>query len=276
MGKYIGSGFKQFCVELISRGEWGPVLVFGLLLTVLGGCASAEVTPPKEYSKVDKARMIIEIANGSLAEGDATGALQSLAQAETIESELPELHHSRALAFYAKNDLNSAIQSAFRAVKLKPDYADGNNTLGKLLMDAGRNEEAEKPLQIAGNNALYREAYKALTNLGILNYRAGQFGVARKYFERAIADAPVLACVAYYYRGHLDLKDSNLKEAVNDYSKATKKVCAQFAEAYLALGLAYEQDRQYPQARRTFLDIQKRYPNTKLAEKALEQLRFLP
>lgn len=281
MGKFREIGLKglwsSHFFKNFTRPLRGCLVVFlsGVTLGVIG-CATSETAPPKSYTNTEKARMIIEIANGALAEGDATGALQNLARAEQLDEQLPELHHSRALAFYVKNDLKSAIQAAKRSVELKPNYADANNTLGKLLMDAGRDDEAEKPLQIAANDALYREAFKALTNLGILSYRQNKLEAAQKYVDRAISEAPAAACVAYYYRGHIDLKKNNLKEAVESYSKATKKSCAQFGEAYLALGLAYQQDRQYPLARRTFLDIQKRYPNTKLAERAIEQLRFLP
>jgi TolA-binding protein len=94
--------------------------------------------------------------------------------------------------------------------------------------------------------------------------------------NRAVLDAPNQACIALYYRGHIKLREAKFDEAIHDYDQATRKTCAKFGEAHLALGIAYEKNRQFELARKTFLEIQKRYPNTKLAEQALDQLRYLP
>ena len=94
--------------------------------------------------------------------------------------------------------------------------------------------------------------------------------------NHAIQDAPTQACIAYYYRGNIRLKKSQMNEAISDYAQATKKLCARFEEAHLALGLAYQQNQQYDLARKTFLEIEKRYPNTQIAERAIDQLRYLP
>ncbi len=243
------------------------------------GCATTVVEnaqPTKVYSNTEKARMIVEIANGALAEADPTGALQHLARAESMDENLPELHHSKALAYYGKKDLNNAIKSAKRAVEIKPNYSDANNTLGKLLMDAGQNSQAEIHLQVAANDALNREAYKALTNLGIIHYRQSHVELAQKYFDRAITESPNLACVAYYYRGNIEQDRRNFVAAIDAYSSATKKTCAQFVDAQFALGMAYTRNGQMTEAKSMFLDISKRYPKTAIGEKAMEQLRYLP
>jgi TolA-binding protein len=84
------------------------------------------------------------------------------------------------------------------------------------------------------------------------------------------------ACVAFYYRGRIKEKDMRLTEAIIDLGQATKRRCARFGEAQFALGLTLQKNRQYEDARKTYLEIQKLYPNTKLAEQALNQLRYLP
>ncbi len=223
--------------------------------------------------------MLVEIANGSLVEGDPTGALQTLVRAEEEDPTLPELYHSKALAYYGKHDLASALQAVRRSLKIKPNYSDANTTLGKILMDMGKFDEAEGPLEIAAKDPLYRDAYKAWTNLGILKYKLGHFRESQAFLDHAILDAPLQACIAYYYRGHIQLKESKFNAAIHDYGESTKKLCAHYRElsdAHLALGVAYQHNRQYDLARKTFLEIQKQYPNTQLAEKAMDQLRYLP
>jgi Tfp pilus assembly protein PilF len=239
------------------------------------GCSTGEVQQ-RELTKTERARMFVQIANGALVEGDPTGALHNLLKAEEEDANLPELYHSKALAYYGKHDLDSALHAVRKAILIKPNYAEANNTFGKLLIDAGKYEEAEKPLKVAANDALYRDSYKAWINLGILKYRRNDLVQSELYLNHAIQDAPSQACIAYYYRGHIRLKDQKLNEAIRDYSQATKKLCAHFGEAHVALGLAYKQNQQIDLARKTFLEIQKRYPNTRFAEQAMEHLRYLP
>jgi tetratricopeptide (TPR) repeat protein len=220
--------------------------------------------------------MLVDIANGSIMEGDATSALESLFRAEKLAPQLPELYHSEALAFNMKHDLPTALAKARKAVALKPDYADANNTLGKLLIDSGRSDEAIAPLTRAANDPIYREAYKALTNLGIIYYRREDYSHADIYFTRAVMDSPGAACVAFYYRGHLRLRDSRFQEALSDYDNAGKRACAGFADAQFAMGLAYERSKQYDLARKKYLEIETRFPKTKFADQAMNHLRSLP
>ncbi len=239
--------------------------------------ASCAETPVKKtVSKTEKARMYVEVANGALLEGDPTGALQSLASAENEEPNLPEIHHSRALAYYAKKDLKEALSSARKSVMLKPDYCEANNTFGKLLMDAGNYDEAIKPLMVAANDPLCREAFKAQTNLGIIYYKKLEYEKAMGYLEKAITAAPNVACIAYYYRGHVHIKQSKLSAAIDDYDMATRRFCANFGEAHLALGIAYVQAREYGKARKKFIEIERLYPKTNLANEAINHLRYLP
>lgn len=246
----------------------------------LSACATSKRSPSgsprREPTHAERARMLIEIANSALLEGDAVGALENLQRAEKEDAQLPELYHSKALAYYMKRDVPTAIVQARKAVDLKPDYSDANNTLGKLLIDAGQADLAIEPLTTASKDPIYRDAHKPLTNLGIIYYRRGTYDLAEKNFSRAIQESPDGACVAYYYRGHLRLRESRFSDAQNDYDNAGKRSCTGFADARLALGIAYERSKQYELARKTFVDVSNRFPNTKVAEQAMKHLRFLP
>jgi Tfp pilus assembly protein PilF len=238
------------------------------------GCAgeSTQKVTPEE-----KAMMLIQAASGAIQEGDAISALQYLNQAERTGGEdLAELHHVRAIAYYMKKDTKTALESEKKAIELNPDFSAANNTYGKLLLDAGRVHEAEKYLKLAAKDPLYREAFKANTNLGILYYRNGNHSESMARLNKAIEESPSTACVAYYYRGHLNLQIGNFKKAAKDYDKATQRICGGFADAHLALGIAYARDKQYDKARKKFLDVKSIFPDTKVAEQAMEQLRYLP
>lgn len=252
-------------------------VVVGLFISLFTfACASGEISQKKELSRTQKARLLVEIANGALLEGDSTGALQSLAKAELEDNQLPELYHSKALAYYAKGNFKNAIEAAEKSVAIKPDYPDASNTLGRIYLETGQYQKAISPLQAAAHNSLYRDAYKAWTNLGILEYRRNELKVSLNYLDHAIQESPQQACIAYYYRGHIQLKSRFYQNAIKDYISATKNVCASFNDAWFALGVAYQQNKQYDLARKTFIEIQKLYPNTRVAQQAVHQLKYLP
>jgi Tfp pilus assembly protein PilF len=238
------------------------------------GCAHS-AKAQKNLTADDRARLWVNVAVSSLTEGDPIGALQNLSMAEK-EADLPEIHHVRALAYHMQRDDEKALVEARQAVAMNPHFSEANNTLGKLLMDRGRYREAVPPLTRAAEDTLSRNAYRAYTNLGILYYRQGQYPQSRKEFARAIDLESNQTCVAHYYLGHIDLRESKLKDAIIEYERATKHLCADFADAHYALGVALERDQQFDSARKKFLEVTSRYPTSPLADQAFDQLRKIP
>lgn len=218
----------------------------------------------------------VAVGASALEEGDSSGALQSLARAEELGSKSPALHHVRALAYLQRKDLAPALESARRAHELAPRDSRISTTYGKLLMDAGRSRDAETVLLPAANDPLYAESYRARTNLAILYLARGQDAQASEQLERAINESPQQACHAYYFRSQMSQKSGRLRESLKDLDRATQGPCAGLAEAHLGLGMALARDRQYEKARRKFVEVSQRFRGTDFAEKALENLGYLP
>lgn len=238
-------------------------------------CASSAKKKPEPTAR-DRAQMYVGIANGALLEGDPTGALQALKIAEEIDPTLAEIYHSRAIAFEAKKDLSTALREAQKAVKMAPKSSQAQNTLGKLLMDAGKSKEAVIPLSHAANDAYFPDAYKPQTNLGILYYRLGDYARSASYLNRAIQSSPIQSCHAHYYLGHIRLRQGQMEHAIREYEKATQRFCAKFADAHFALGIAFERSGRMDEARKTYLSIRSAFPRSKVADKAMDRLRDIP
>ena len=251
-----------------------PVLA-ALIAASLTGCASTG-DAPRKFTSEERAQLLIESARAAIQEGDLVGALQNLADAEKNDAKNPDVFHTRALTFYARKDLPQALAEVRKALQLKPDYSSAQVTEGKILLDLGRYKEAEAPLIQAARDPLNREAYKAFTHLGVIRYRQNRFDESLQNLDRAVELSPNQACTAYYYRGHIRLKDARYREAIRDYASATRRACGSFTEAHLALATAYERSRQYDMARRKYLEIQETFANTEVAERAMERLRALP
>jgi Tfp pilus assembly protein PilF len=243
-----------------------------ITLLILSGCASTGKTVTQE----ERNKLVYDLGVAALRDGDAIGALEQFFKVEKEQPDWAELRLSMALAYYMKSDFVNAITEARKSVSLNPNYTEANSTLGKFLVDAGKYNEAEKYLNKALEDPLYREAYKAHTNLGILHYRNGAITKAQNYFDRAIQGSPLGACIAYYYKGHILLKNKKFGDAIKEYQKSSNRFCSQFIEGHLALGIAYERSGQYHLARKAFLDIKERFPNSKYADEAMNRLAYLP
>jgi len=263
---------NQIRKKSLMRSSLWVLLSSSLAFSVI----SCSTTSTKQLSKTERARLLVEVAGGALTEGDVVGALQHLANAEELDSQLAELHHMKALAYHAKGEPKTALQEAQKAVSISPTLSNANNTLGKLLLDDNQYTQAEHFLNQAANAPLNREAYKALTNLGILNYRRKDYAKAGKFFDRAIQASQTEACIAFYYKGHLALKEGQLKDAVIQYRHASNRLCSSFAEAHLALAKVYQRNGQFDLARRKYLEIQQQFNSTQYAQEAIDHLKNLP
>lgn len=252
------------------------IVIFALFQIICSSCASLRTEDKKPLPRNEKARLLVDVANTAIIEGDHVGAFQNLALAEELDSSLPEIYHSKALAYMIRSEIDLAINECKKAVKIAPEYSEANTTLGKILLDQGKYKESIPYLLKAAKNPYNREAYKAYTNLGILEYRRSNYEQAVQYFDLAILQAPMLSCIAHYYKGHLAMRDANFHEALQEYEKATFKFCVNFADAHLAQGITLEKSRQFEKARKKFAEIQQKFPKTKVAVEAMNHLRTLP
>jgi Tfp pilus assembly protein PilF len=257
--------------------KWVRVSLHASLLGIaLGGAACGTTGTGRVLSSSERADLFLESAQAAFRDGDLPATFQALREAESLQPKNPEIHHLRGLAFYARQELKSAESSVRRALELGPKASNLKTTLGRILIDLGRDREAIPVLEEAGKDPTYSEAYKPLTSLGILYYRRNQWSEAKREFDRAIQLQPQYACLAYYYRGHLDLRESKTTEALVNYTQATKSFCGGFADAHYAIGLVYQRTKQYALARQKFMEVRQLFPNSTVATQAMDQLKVIP
>lgn len=252
-----------------------PSWLAGLALVLLTSCAT-DPNAPRELSSKEKTGALMGIAVARVSEGDAISALQVLAEIREIDDSIPEEYYLYALAYLQKNEMRLATESARYAIKLNPKYTAAKNTLGKLLLDQGKYAEAEKYLLEAANDLLFREAYLAKTNLGILYFKETQLGKADLWLSKAISDGGDLTCLASYYRGKVRLSQNDLLAAERDFRLSAKASCSGMSDAHLAIGQTLVRERKYDQARAKFLEIQRLFPSSAVSDQAAQYLREIP
>lgn len=257
---------------------WIKTVVFSILVAGSFACSSAPQTPTGIEKKPpeERAKLMVEAANAAMIEGDPIGALQYLKTAEEIAPRLSSVYHAKALAFNMRKDLPQALVEMKKAVDLDAKNSAANNTYGKLLLDAGKYPDSEIYLKRAAEDPTFRESYKARTSLGMLYYRKNQLDLADQQLEKASFDDPNNSCIAYYYRGHVAMKRGQISDAVKYYERATQKLCAGFADAHFALGVAYEREKKWDEARKKYLEVKQNFSESKAAEQAMQRLSKLP
>lgn len=241
------------------------------------GCASSSGDrPEKQLSKHERAILSLDLAAANIAENDGTGALLALRESEQLENDIPETYYLYALAYHLKNEPALAIQSARKAIDMKPNFSKAKNTLGKLLLDQGKYDDAEKFLKEAAQDLLFNEAFLAKANLGVLYYKKMNFPKAETYLTQAIQEGRDRTCVAAYYRGKIYMEQNLLDKALSDFNRASHNSCSRITEAHLAKGQTLIRMKRYDLARAKMLEIKQLFPMSEAADKAQQYLREIP
>jgi tetratricopeptide (TPR) repeat protein len=130
--------------------------------------------------------------------------------------------------------VSEGVEVLQKSLRIKPDYADGQQALGTALLLAGRAEDAIRPLREAVH--LQPDFAEAHYNLGVALGRAGQGQEAIQQCEQAVRLKPDFA-EAHNGLGLALMQTGNLPEAIGQYEQAVQ-LKPDFAAAHYNLGIA--------------------------------------
>jgi Flp pilus assembly protein TadD len=133
--------------------------------------------------------------------------------------------------------VSEGIQVLQKALRIKPDYADGQEELGHALLLAGRMQEAighcEQALRLNPDDVL------AHNNLALALVQLGRLREAIEHWEQALRIQPDYADI-HNNLGNALLQADKVQEAIDHYEQAVR-IQPDFAEAQYNLGNALEQ-----------------------------------
>jgi Tfp pilus assembly protein PilF len=174
---------------------------------------------------------------------DARGALAHAQKATEFNEENAEAHHFVALIylyFCATSPLDcrlpEAEASARRAVQLKKDFREAQNTLGVVLIQRKKYDEAIAVLKPLANDILYQSPWDAWGNLGLAYLEKGQADDAIAALRRSIAAEPRF-CVGNYRLGLAYEKKADLtaaREALTRAVDTDRPECRALQDAFEA------------------------------------------
>jgi Tfp pilus assembly protein PilF len=116
-------------------------------------------------------------------------------------------------------ELISAERELKRTLELDPDLGEAHNNLGTVYSDQGRLSEAIGEYEKALENFSYRTPEIAYFNLGLANYRLGDYAAAARAFGKSLDIVPTNV-IARFQQGQSYARLGRLPEAVTAFTQA--------------------------------------------------------
>jgi Tfp pilus assembly protein PilF len=183
---------------------------------------------------------------------DPRGALAHLQKAIELNDQNADAFHFQALVylhFCSASEfecrLSDAEVAARRAVKLRPDFREAQNTLGVILIQQKKYDGAIAVLQPLAGDILYQTPSVAWGNLGLAYLEKGQIDNAIEALRRSIAAEPRF-CVGNFRLGLAYEKKGDLSAAREAFSRALetdRPECQQLQDAFEARARVYSKSK---------------------------------
>lgn len=239
--------------------------VLSLLIFLSVGCST--------FSKdKEAAELHTRIGTGHLNSGNYPQALSEFLAAEKLDSKSANVQNGLGLAYYFRGRLDLAETHFRKSLALEPNRSETRNNLGRTLIDQDKFQEAVVEINKVIADLTYIAPEKALTNLGVAQFKMGQFANAKSTFNKALSYQKE-NCLAqsYYGRCFYELKD--FKRSAESLDRAVG-YCQRvlFDEPHYYSALSYYQLGQVARAEARFEELIKLYPDGQYGEKAKSML----
>ncbi len=183
--------------------------LFLLLATLVIGCAGGGTKITDDSRNLSKRQQASEI-NAQLGsdyfrQGNWQEAKLKLDRALEEDSHNVQAHMVAGLLYDRLGELDKAESHLERAVSLDEKNPETRNALAVFLCSHGKYQEGEKQALLAAAVPLYKTPEWALLNAGICARNSGDLAAAEKHFRRALQYQPRFAA-ALYEMANLELR----------------------------------------------------------------------
>lgn len=255
-----------------SCPAWAAIGGIAVVLLALSGCVASGRAPAKpEVAAVQaapeggdiarRAQIRMELAASYLQAGQATVALQEVAQAIALEPRNADAYALQGLILLGMRDYPAARNSLQQSLSLKPGDPRTLHNMGWLDCLEGRYAQGVAVLDRVLDSPRYAESSKTLMTKAMCQRQAGDVAAAEKTFLQAYemdAGNPVIA----YHLADLLFRRQELERA-RFYARRLNN--GEYANAEsLWLGIRVEKAMGDKAAVRQLADqLQRRFPDSK-------------
>lgn len=243
------------------------ILTFSLF--ILAACATTSATD------AEKAELFLRMGSTQFDNGNYPAALTALLKAEELDSNNPAIQNNLGLVYFMRQRFDLSEKHLRRAIGLNKKYSEARNNLGRVLIEVGKFQEAEKELQVVIDDLTYPSVDKAYVNMGLAQFNQKNYTNAKASFLHAMNVARD-NCVAnaYYGRTFFEMKEyDKAAPALDTAIGFCQRALYDEPHYYSALTYYRLGDKDKSMAR--FSEIVKLYPEGKYREKSKAMLDML-
>lgn len=243
------------------------IIALGILFVI--GCAS---TSSKNKSL---AELHLRLAATQMESGNYPFALQELQKAEKLDPSNPSVYNNLGLVYFHRQRLDLAEKNLAKALEIYPKFADARTNYSRVLLEAGKYDEAEKQIKIVIADLTYPYPEKALSNLGLIKFNKKEYSTAKNIFAKILSTQPE-DCIANTYLGRSLFELESYESAAESFDKAIS-FCQKnmYDEPHYYSALTYYRLGNKSKSMTRFEELVKFYPNGTYREKAKGMLNIL-
>lgn len=145
------------------------ILVSSFLIFVELGCAS------RSRDAEERAALHLRIGTALLSQGKYPAALGELLVAQELDPKNPVIYNHLGLAYFVRERFDLAEESLREALKIKSDYTEARNNLGRILIERKQVDLAVIELKLALEDLTYADAHQIQLNLGYAYFMQNKF-----------------------------------------------------------------------------------------------------
>jgi type IV pilus assembly protein PilF len=257
----------------MALGAWqkSPGCRGGLCLALVFFVSVVGCAGDRAERKRNAERMMNE---GSLAlrAGDAGLAIDALLKAEKEDPGNPDVHYNLGIAYFRKGLVDKAEEQFKEAIRLKADYSEAYNYLGRIyLYYHGQTEAAIQCFKKALANVRYNNPENSYYMLGEAYMIKNEYTLATEQLDQAVRlvpdFAPAYALLGHAYEGLR--KDAEAKRSYRSALQYGGNYGPEFqAQTQLNLGKLLARTGERAEARRSLAEVMKLAPNSREAADA--------
>lgn len=253
------------------------LLALGLILALGAGCTTGASgggkSSDKTVSKDKRAAVLIQLGEALLYEGEHTGALNHLNEAQSLSPNNPVIYSMLGMAYLGKQEFALAEENTEKALALDPKMTDARNNLGIIYMEQNRYDEAMREFNACLADITFQNAFRVHNNIGIIHLDKGEYQEALKSFKGSMSLAPQFS-VAYNNLGRTYMEMGQYQEALDALNMAVR-IAPKYIQAHMNLGETYERLGFYSEASDMYNRVISLAGNSPVALEAQSRVRQL-
>ena len=212
--------------------------------------------------KKEQAQLHLQLGTSLLESGQYPEALRALNEAYHLDPENSAILNNLALAYFYRGRPKTAVIYLEKALELNAQDTEAMNNLGRILLELGQWDRAEKLLIQATEDLMYAQPEKPYFNLGMLYLQKKDFDRSARHLKQALQYKKDMA-QAWLLLSRAHMGQKKFKEAAEAADIAAARLhYEEVDEALYLAGINYHKSGHWDHAKQRLSELVRLYPQS--------------